>query len=254
MTTGAFIIARLSSSRLPQKNIKTMVGKPMLQLLSERIQSSDQIDKVIITTSSQESDDPLEELADRLGLGCYRGSLDNIMERICGAAQTYECDTIVEILGDNPLVHSELIDETVSLFKNRGYDYAATVTKEYPVSRDRLKLFSVGVRVQTYTLQAALKYKHFPEYMETDDKHPCAYIFDHPDQFKLGFLEARGRWAFMNRPDLNFAVNYRKNFDLVRSVFERAYPVDSNFSLEKVYELMDQQKHLYLLMGSEEEL
>lgn len=252
MTTGAFIIARLSSSRLPAKNMMKILDIPMIQLMVERIRAARTIDKIIITTSSEASDDPLESLAKTVGVDCYRGPLNNIMERITGAANRFKCHTIVELLGDNPLVHSDLIDDTVSLFREGRYQYAATVTKEYPVCPDIHSFFSVGLRVQVYETSAAAAFVEYPEYIGNEDKHPCSYIFDNPDRFKVGFLEAEGKWKFMNRPHLNFAVNYKKNFDLVRSVFEVQYPLDHNFSLERLYEQMDIHRHLYTLMGSEQ--
>ena len=251
MNTGAFIIVRLGSSRLPKKNIMEILGKPMIELLIERVKRSQLVDKIVITTSSHPIDDPLEDLAEKLGVFCYRGSLENVMERINGAAHAFDCDTIVELLGDNPLVHSDLIDDVLKLYNDGNYDYAATVTKEYSLFDMEKIFFSVGVRVQVYSRSTAERYIEYPQYIGNDNKHPCAYIFDHPEVFRIGYLEAKGKWAFMNRPDLTFAVNYRKNFNLIRSIFERNYPEDNNFSLKKVYQQLDEEKYLYLLMGSD---
>jgi len=251
MTTGAFIIARLSSKRLPKKNILPILGKPMIELMVERVKASKFIDKIIIATSTDSTDDPLEEVANKLGIECYRGSLNNIMERVYNAAKYYNCDNIVELLGDNPLVHSELIDDVISFYINGKYDYAATVTKEYPVSDKKFCLFSVGVRVQVYSIDAARRYSEYLEYMGNDVKGSTAYIFEHPEAFKIGYFEAKDKWGFMNRPDLTFAVNYRKNFNMIRIIFEKNYDEDRNFSLKKVYEQLDREKYLYLLMGSE---
>ncbi len=251
MTIGAFLIARLGSSRLPGKNIMKILDRPMIELMAERVQTAKSVEKVIIATSTESSDDPLEELADKLGIGCYRGSLENIMERIHCAAEAHDCDTIIELLGDNPLVHSDLIDDVIKFYNNGHYDYAATVTHEYPVDSSAMKLFSIGIRVQVYSRSAAKKYIDYTGYSENDDKHPCSYIFDHPDRYKIGYFEARGKWAFMNKPDLTFAVNYRKNFNMVKAIFENNYPANSNFALEKVYDQLAEQKHLYDLMGSE---
>lgn len=249
MTTGAFIIARLSSSRLPQKNIKKIVEKPMIQLLADRIRNAKNIDKIIIATSALESDNPLEELAEQIGIACYRGPLDNIMERICGAAEQYDCDTIVELLGDNPLIHSELIDDTVALYRQGVFDYAATLTKEYTDCEPDSSLFSLGLRVQVYSKKAADLFVNYPDLISDEDRHPTAYMFENPDQFNIGFLEAKEKWGFMNRPELNFAVNYKKNFDFVRTIFELLYEHDDNFSLKDIYRCLDQNRHLYLMMG-----
>lgn len=249
MTTGAFLIARLGSSRLPRKNIMPIMGKPMIGRLIDRIRASSRIDRIVIATSDLPSDDPLESVAHDLGVDCYRGSLNNVMERIAGAAKAFESKTIVEILGDNPLLHSELIDDVIKFYQDGGYDYAATVTREYPVT-DK-KFFSIGLRVQVYSRSAAEQHVKYPEYMDGNDKHPCAYIFENPETFKVGYFEAIGRWEFMNRPDLTFAVNYQKNFDLVRAIFEKNHPEDRNFPLEMIYGQLNEEQDLLQLMGSE---
>ena len=251
MTIGAFLIARMGSSRLPGKCMLEIIEKPMLEIMVERVLASQLIGRVVITTTEDPSDDPLEELADKLGIGCYRGSLENIMHRISNSANMNNCDTIVELLGDNPLVHSELIDDVINFYNDGKYDYAATVTMEYPASDSEKRLFSTGVRVQIYSKASAEQYVNYPEYIGNDNKHPCGYMFEHPKNFKIGYFEAKGKWAFMNRPELTFAVNYRKNFELIRSIFERNYTDDRNFSLEKIFKQMDEQRYLYILMGNE---
>ncbi len=249
MTIGAFIVVRLSSSRLPAKGIMKILEKPMIQLMIERVQQSRCIDKVIIATSELPSDDPLEDLAEKLGVGCYRGSLEHVMERINGAAKANGCDTIVELLGDNPLVHSDLIDDVLKIHTREQCDYTATLTKEYPTSAKEMESFSAGIRVQVYSQAVCEEYKAYPDYINNEEKHPCAYIFEHPDSFKLKFLEASEKWSYLNRPELNFAVNYRKNFDMTRTIFEMLYPDNNNFSLKQVCDLMDKERHLYLQMG-----
>ncbi len=228
-------------------------GKHMIEHMVERVRASRMIDKVVITTSTEASDDPLEELANKLNVECYRGSLENVMERVSRASQVQDCSTIIELLGDNPLVHCDLIDDVIRLYIDGKYDYTTTVTNEYPIAKTNhgIKLFSLGVRVQIYSREAAEKYVDYPEYVNNEDKGTTAYIYEHPEFFKLGYIEAKGKWSFMNKPDLTFAVNYQKNFDLVQTLFEKQYPLDSNFSLERVYEQLDEEKHLYQLMGNE---
>lgn len=250
MSVGAFIVSRLSSTRLPQKALMEILGKPMIERLIGRVRRARSIDKVVVATSREPSDDPLEALAARIGVACHRGSLPDIMERVRGAAEANSCDTIVEILGDNPLVHGELIDDVVSLCQKGGYDYCASVTREYPEAEAGRKLFALGIRVQVYSLDVARRHKDYPGYLEAGEKGSTAYIYEHPQAFRLGFLEATGRWASLSRPDLNFAVNYRKNFEMVSRIFERLHSQDPDFPLQKVIELYDRDKALPPLMGA----
>jgi spore coat polysaccharide biosynthesis protein SpsF len=250
MTTGVFVVARLSSSRLPGKAMLDLLGKPMIERLIERVGRARSIDTVAIATSDEISDDPLADFARDRGIACHRGSLPNIMERVAGAADAFGCDTVVEVLGDNPLVHSDLIDDVVSLYRSGSYDYCASITREYRGHAEGRRLFALGIRVQVYSAAAAARYSDYPGYLEADGKSSTAYIYEHPQTFKLRFVEARDRWASLNRPDVNFAVNYRKNFDMVSRIFAQLYPRDANFGLQDVIRLYDEDGALPPLMGA----
>jgi spore coat polysaccharide biosynthesis protein SpsF len=239
MSVGAFLVARLSSQRLPQKNMLKILGMPMIEQLIRRLSRSKMIDNIILTTSSDPSDDPLEDYANKLKVSCYRDSLNNIMKRITRAAEFYDCDTIVELLGDNPLVHSELLDDVINFYFSGGYDYAATVTSEYPHLEPNTKLFPIGVRVQVYSIKVANRYREFPEYISNSGKHPCSFIFDHPELFNVGYFEAKGSWSFLNQPELNFAVNYQKDLEKIRDIFDNCYNMNKNFSLRDVAQYLN---------------
>ena len=247
---GALIIARLNSLRLVKKNILRILDLPMIIHLANRIGESKLIDQVIVATSNQPSDDPLEEVAEIYGIDCYRGSLDNLMERITGAAEQYNCDHIVEILGDNPLLHSELIDDVLDQYFSTGSDYCANISTDYGDLAKGKKLFPLGLRVQVYKLSVAKEYTLNPEYL-TNGKHPSAFIFENPEKYITEYIEAKEKWSFLNKPELNFAVNYPKNLGLVKRIFEEHYSKDENFDLRAVFLQLEKEPDLYRLLGPE---
>lgn len=247
MKTGALLIARLSSTRLPAKNLKLMAGLPMIAHLAERVGRANSIDQVIITTSEEASDDPLAAFAKEAGIACHRGPLDDVMARICGAADAFDLDTVVEILGDNPLIDHHLVDDVMAMYDPTTVDYAANISPDYAVKPDGSIEFAIGVRVQVYSAMTAKRYVEFPDVAG----HPSSYIFDNPDQFKCVYLNATDKWAFLNKPEINFAVNYPKNFTLMERVFDELYPNDPTFSLQRAIEVMDADPSLYDLTGPE---
>lgn len=247
MKTGALLIARLSSTRLPAKNLKLMAGLPMIAHLAERVGRAQSIDQVIITTSEEASDDPLADFAKKAGIACHRGPLDDVMARICGAADAFDLDTVVEVLGDNPLIDHHLVDDVMALYDPSKVDYAANISPDYAVQPEKSVLFAIGVRIQAYSTAIAKRYVEFPDVTG----HPSSYIFDNPDQFKCAYLHAVGAWAFLNKPEINFAVNYPKNFTLMERVFEELYPTEPAFSLRRAIEVMDANPSLYDLTGAE---
>ncbi len=245
---GALIIARLSSSRLPKKNIIKILDKPMIEHLYDRVSRSKNLSKIIICTSTHPTDDDLEKLCIKNNWDIYRGSLEDIMERQVKAAEKFNIKNIVEILGDNPLVHCEIIDDVINIHANNNVDYVGNITKEYS-NTDNKTLFSIGLRVQVYATELASKYKSYEVYKDPD-LHPSSFIYNN-ESFSSAYLEAVGKYDYLNKPELNFAVNYKKNFILIREIFENLYNDDNNFDLKKVFEYLERNKYLYHMFGAE---
>lgn len=250
MRVQAIIACRMGSSRLPGKSLLPILGKPMVERLIERVRRASRITDVLLATTDLPDDQPLVDLASRAGVGCFRGSPDDVLGRIAAAAGGTGADVLVELLGDNPLVHSALIDDVLDLHAAGGYDYTANVTSEYAHAGAGVAKFPVGVRVQAFTpdvLARAAREARDPYHRE----NATTYIYGHPERFALGYLQAAGTWSRLRRPELTFAVNYRKNFDLVSRLFERCYPIDANFSLVDVMDAFDADPRLAALMGNE---
>ena len=86
----ATIQARTRSSRLPGKALMEICGKPMLELLVERLKLSRLIDEIVIATTDHRQDTPIVELAERLKIGCFRGSEDDVLGRVVGALKEFK--------------------------------------------------------------------------------------------------------------------------------------------------------------------
>ncbi len=246
MKTLALIVARLGSTRLPRKALLPVLGKPLLERLIERVRRAKRLDGVAVATTTLAEDDALEDLSERLGIACFRGSPANISERLADAALVLSCDALVELLGDNPLVHADLIDETVALFHDRPCDYAATLTKEYPGIEGAR--FPVGVRVQVLARAAAQRWKNYPELAGSDARN--AFIFTNDSTFRCAYLEATGRWAGACAPEMTFAVNIRKNYELIERIFADLHPRDPNFTLPQVMDWLKAHPDGLGLMGN----
>ena len=215
----------------------------------ERVMRSRYVKEVMVATTNLPEDQPLFELAQQKAISCYRGSPTDVLARITDAAHLSKADLIVELLGDNPLVHADLIDEVIEFYQSGPFDYVANVTTEYPHAGANLKKFPVGIRVQVLSvgiLEQCEREAHTLYYRENS----TTYIYENPQAFRLGYFEAKGHWESLNRPELTFAVNYQKNLDLVSCIFETAYPCDSNFSLSEVIKVYDSNPDLKDLMGN----
>ena len=109
----AILQARYSSSRLPMKVLKPILNKPMLLHQIERLQRSKLIDKIVIATSVDSSDDVIERMCLDNKIEIFRGDLDNVLDRFYQCAKLYNPEYIVRLTGDCPLTDWQVIDEMI---------------------------------------------------------------------------------------------------------------------------------------------
>jgi spore coat polysaccharide biosynthesis protein SpsF len=227
----ATIEARMRSTRLPGKVMKKIMGKPMLALMIERLQRARQIDGIVIATTVDPSCDPIEELASQLGVGCYRGSEDDVLDRVLQAAIAFEGDIIVETTGDCPLIDPALVDRVIDIYMESKFDYVANgLRKTFPVGFD-VQVFS------TATLRKVAQLTIDP----SDHEHVSLYIYKHPELFSLYNVESGLPEKYWN---LRLTVDAEEDFNLVKTIFEELYPEKPAFTLYDVLDLLDRKPDL----------
>lgn len=246
--TVAFIVARLGSTRLPRKALLPMAGKPMIERLLDRTRKARFLDEIALATTTLPEDAALAEFARSRGIRCFRGSPDNVSLRMSQAAEAFGAETVVELLGDNPLIHSGLIDGVLSVYRERGSDYAASVSKEYRHLHE-VRRFPLGVRVQAYKASCAKRWEEFPEFLSRD-LGTTAFMFMNHRRFRCDYLQAEGAWESVHEPEVNFAVNYRRNFDLVERIFSDLLPKDENFGLPEAVDWVRSRPGAAAAMGN----
>lgn len=113
MNVVAIIQSRMTSSRLPGKVLAPLAGKPVLWHVVHRLRKCETVDTIVIATSRNTEDDPLEALGRDLGVVVVRGSETNVLERFVLAARQTSADVVVRICGDSPLLDPAMIDGLV---------------------------------------------------------------------------------------------------------------------------------------------
>ncbi len=231
MKIVATIEARMTSSRLPGKILLPILGKPTLELLIERLCKVNKIEQIVIATTSNRTDDVVEDLANRLCVGCYRGSEDDVLDRVMKAAQFYNSDIIVEITGDCPLIDPIVIDCLIEIFLNNFFDYVSNTLKQtYPNGLD-VQIFSLK------TLEEVSRLTDDP----TDHEHVSLYIYEHPERYSLYNQESGLPEKYW---DLRLTVDTIEDFELIRSIYEELYPTNPDFLLDDILELLDKRPEL----------
>lgn len=215
----AVLQARMSSSRLPGKVLKPILGVPMLQMQIERLKAVTKIDELVIATSIDPTDDAIEGLCKAIGTPCIRGSLDDVLDRFYVSASKYSPSHVVRLTGDCPLTDPKLIDDLIRFHLEGQFDYSSNCLE--PTFPDGLDAEIMRFLVLE---EAWHKAKLTPE-----REHVTLYIHSRPLVYKLG--------SFKQKEDLSklrWTVDEEKDFEMVRLVYENLYPQDKDFSTEDI--------------------
>ncbi len=237
MKTIITIEARMGSSRLPGKVLRPILGRPMLELMIERLQRARLADGVVVATTDQPADDAIAALATAVGVGCHRGSETDVLGRVLDAARLAGAELIVETTADCPLIDPAVIDQMVATFRTNPVDYCSNVlTPTYPRGLD-VQVFPTRVLAEVARLTNE----------PADREHVSLYIYEHPERYRL-LNVASGLPAAVR--DLRLTVDTPLDLELVAEVFARLYPVDPCFALADIWALMEREPRLRTLNQS----
>jgi spore coat polysaccharide biosynthesis protein SpsF len=218
------IEGRIASTRLPGKILYPLAGHPMMEQIVRRTRRAARVHEVVIATTDSAADQVVADLGERIGCRVHRGPVEDISERILGAAG--DADIIVQITGDCPLVDPALIDHAVDLLQAAGADYVSNSLHActYPI----------GFDVRAFTTTALRKSMDLSD-DPIDRVHGSYFIARRSDLFKHSGWDAPGRLRY---PGLRLTVDEPADYALVHKIYEVLYPTDEAFDVEAVIALI----------------
>ena len=230
----AIIQARMSSTRLPGKVLRPILGREMLALQVERVRRCRNLDRVVVATSDQNEDNPIANLCKSIDQPVFRGSLYNVLDRFYQTSKEYKATHIVRLTGDCPLADAGLIDELVTFYLNQACDYASNCRP--PTLPDGLdaEIFSFS------TLKCAWQQATTPFELE----HVVPYIINHPDSFYLANYEYHE-----NLSHFRWTVDQPEDFLFVSRIYEMLYPENPSFDIDDIIKLLKEDPKLLKING-----
>jgi spore coat polysaccharide biosynthesis protein SpsF len=117
------VSARMASMRCPGKALAPLAGRPLLEVLLERMAAVRGVEGLVLATSVNSENDPLAAIATRVGVSVFRGDEDDVLGRHLECARAYDADHVVRVTGDNPLTDVETTESLVALHRQQGADY-----------------------------------------------------------------------------------------------------------------------------------
>lgn len=224
----ASIQARLGSSRLPGKVLKEINGKPMLYWQVERIKKSLLIDELVIATTTSKLDDKIEEFCKEFNIKCYRGSENDVLDRIASMLTFHEADLHVEFFGDSPLVEAEIVDQYIGLMlkKYSEIDF---------ISNHQKTTFPPGSEVIVYKAKALIEANSLVPKEDVLREHVTIHITNNKEKFKVLNIEAPAHYNF---PDLYLEVDTQNDFEVIQKIFGHLSPNGEHFTLRQVIDFL----------------
>lgn len=216
----ALLQARMSSTRLPGKVLKPLAGAPLILRQIERVRRSRRIDRLVVATSDQPSDDTLASALQDAGVEVFRGPLDDVLARFLGALDAFPAEQVVRLTADCPLIDPQLIDAVIELHLRTGADY----------SPNRLAAagFPKGQDVEVITA-AALRRAGAEAATPEEHEHVTWGVWNHPDRYRISRLEPP-----VDEGDIRWTVDRPDDLEFVQAVYAALYPAKPAFSSDDI--------------------
>lgn len=222
------IQARTGSTRLPGKVLLSAAGAPLLQRMVERVCAARMPSEVVVATTELAADEPICEVARRVGVACVRGHASDCLDRHVAAARATAAEVVVKIPSDCPLIDPATVDRVIGAFLEADdVDYVSNLHP--PTWPD-------GFDVEVMT-RGALETAWREATRALDREHTTPFLWDNPERF----LTRNVRWE----TGLDYSASHRLTLDhaedhaVIRTVYDELWSPDRHFTLAEIVALLD---------------
>ncbi|MBP8016740.1 glycosyltransferase family protein [Candidatus Gracilibacteria bacterium] len=225
------IQVRMGSTRLPGKVLKNVMDKPILLYMIERLKMSKYIDDIIIATSTNKLDDQLENFAKINNLKCYRGSEDDVLERVSETLLKFKVQIHVELCGDCVIPDPQIIDSMIEFYLKENYDVVTNSIKT---------TFPPGLETSIYKANLLIEQSKIltePKYRE----HTALAFKEFPSKYKVKNIEAPMELYY---PEIYLELDTEEDFKVIKNIYENLYPKNPDFTTLDVIDYMLKNKSI----------
>ncbi len=203
---GILVTARMRSERCPGKAVALLNGRPLIQVLLERLKRA-RTRPVVLATSVDPLNDRLEELAAEVGVQTFRGDEDDVLKRHVDCAHHFSLEHVVRVTGDNPLTDIETLDRLVETHLREKADYTY-------VPGDALLMGILSEVISRSALERS--------WQQGEARHRSElvtlFVKEHPEDFRI---RTTALDAALYRPELRLTVDEAEDVELMQRIFER---------------------------------
>lgn len=196
----------MGSFRLPGKVLMKLNGKTVLECLIEQLKHSKLIDEIIIATTTNTKDDPIENFSNNNKLKIFRGSEIDVLDRFYQCSKKFSLKNIVRLTGDNPLIDPTVIDQVIQIYINDKLDYA---------NNFNVRSFPHGCEVEIFSFDS-LEISWQKACTPYEREHVTPFMYQNKHEFKTNFLKHS-----IDLSDYSWTVDTTDDFQKVRNIYKK---------------------------------
>jgi len=227
MKVGYLIIGRLKSTRLPKKLLLELHGKPIITHMIDRLKLAKKVDNIILCTSINPQDQPLEKIAESNNIDCFFGDPDDVLLRMLNAADKFNLDYVLTITADCPFVDPIYADKIVEKYVETDAD----LIRQFDLPHGA---FSYGIKVESLRKIVELK--------DSSDTEVWGRYFTDTGLFNVLDLDVEN--SHHNIPGLRMTLDYPEDFEFFKIIFDHLYIKNKVFSLTEILTLLDEKPEI----------
>ncbi len=227
--------ARATSTRLPQKIFKPLVGAPLLVRMLERLQACQTPMQLVVATTTDVEDDAVPALADEAGVPWIRGHPTDLLDRHIQAARAFDADAVAKIPSDCPLIDPRVVDRVLGVYLEAEgeVDYVSNL---HPAT------WPDGYDVEVMSREV-LETAHREAQRPHEREHTTPFIWDRNDG---RFTTRNVTWDRDLSMSHRLTIDYQEDYELIRDVYEALYRQgEPPFSLEAILEYLDAHPEIF---------
>lgn len=221
MKIGAILLCRFSSNRLPGKILKRINGKPILQLILERLKKVHGLDSITVATSTESSDDPIHEFCLKNDFDCYRGDLNDVSLRFINSALSRNLDYAARINGDNLFVDIPTFEKMITIALSSNSCFVSNV-------KDRTFPKGMSIEIVNIDYYHNVYQKFNSEFYK---EHVTLYLYDHIDENAMKFVY---NTEFPEMAGVQLAIDTIDDFKMAEKLFEFFIKDHTEYSLAHI--------------------
>ncbi|MGE3799413.1 MAG: NTP transferase domain-containing protein [Candidatus Kapaibacterium sp.] len=231
MNILVIIQARTGSSRLPNKVMMPLAGRPLLQRMIERVERATTPSGLLVATTLEPADNPIRNLCAEIGVNCFSGHATDLLDRHYKAGLEYRADVIVKIPSDCPLIDPRVVDRVITFWQQnrRTYDYVSNLhPATWPDGQD-VEVIPMNLLERAWR-NAAQNFER---------EHTTPWIWERPELFRLGNVVSDD--SVDRSMTHRWTIDYPEDYTFLTQIFDALWSANRpDFSVEEILAYLEQ--------------